>query len=70
MQVDQEFHQNEMKKLNSKFNIDMFSSRIRGRKAFTTEEKIKNFKKLLFKSKTIQKNLSHKMTNAKKQLKK
>ena len=34
LQADQEFQQNEIKKLNLKYDVDMFSSRIRGGKAF------------------------------------
>ena len=34
LQTDQEFQQNKIKKLNLKFNVKMFSSRIRGGKAF------------------------------------
>ena len=34
MQTDQEFQQNEIKKLNLKYDVDMFSSRIRGVKSF------------------------------------
>ena len=30
LQTDQKFQQNEIKKLNLKFNVKMFSSRIRG----------------------------------------
>ena len=34
LQTNQEFQQNKIKKLNTKFNVKMFSSRIRGGKAF------------------------------------
>ena len=34
LQTDQEFQQNKIKKLNLKYDVDMFSSRIRGGKAF------------------------------------
>ena len=51
LQTDLELQQIEIKRLNEKYNIDMFSTRVRGEKAFAAEQKIKEFKKLLFKSK-------------------
>ena len=51
LQTDLEFQQIEIKKLNSKFNVEMFSSKIRGGKAFAVEQKIRDFKRLLLKSK-------------------
>ena len=50
LQTDQEFQQNEIKKLNLKYDVDIFSSRIRSGKAFAAEQKIREFKKILFKS--------------------
>ena len=55
LQTDLEFLQNEIKKLNKKYNVDMFSTKLRGGKAFATEQKIREFKKLLFKSKRLHK---------------
>ena len=55
LQTDLEFLQNEIKKLNKKYSVNMFSSKLRGGKAFATEQKIKEFKKLLFKSKCLHK---------------
>ena len=49
LQTDLEFQQNEIKKLNEKFTVDMFSTKVRGGKAFAAEQKIRAFKKLLFK---------------------
>ena len=49
-QVDIEFQQNEIKKLNEKYNVEMFSTKTRGGKAFAAKQKIKEFKKILFKS--------------------
>ena len=66
LQTDNEFQHNEIKKLNSKFNVQMFSARIRSGKAFAAKQKIRDFKKLLFKSKRIQKNSLSKRTDAKK----
>ena len=51
LQTDLEFQQIEIKKLNSKFNVEMFSSKIRGGKAFAVEQKIRDLKRLLLKSK-------------------
>ena len=51
LQTDLEFQQIEIKRLNEKYNIDMFSTKGRGEKAFAAEQKIREFKKLLFKSK-------------------
>ena len=53
LQTDLEFQLNEIKKLNEKYNNEMFSSRVRGGKAYTAEQKIKELKKLLFKSKKV-----------------
>ena len=58
--------QNKIKKLNSKFNLQIFITRIRGEEEFTAKQKINDLKKLLFKSKKIQKNFSSKRINAKK----
>ena len=51
LQTDQEFQQKKVKKLNLKFNVKIISSRIRGEKALAAEQKIREFKKLLFKKK-------------------
>ena len=53
LQTDLEFQQNEIKKLNEKYNIDMFSTKVRGGKALAAEQKIREFKKLPFKSKKL-----------------
>ena len=55
MQTDLEFQQNEIKTLNKKYNVEMFSTRVRGGKAFAAEQKIREFKKLLVKVKTLYK---------------
>ena len=34
LQTDLEFQQNEIKNLNKKYNVEMFSTRVRGGKAF------------------------------------
>ena len=60
LQTDLEFQQNEIKKLNEKYNIEMFSTKVRGGKAFAAEQKIREFKKILLKSKRL-----HKVTKTK-----
>ena len=55
LQTDLEFQQNEIKNLNKKYNVEMFSTRIRGGKAFATEQKIREFRKLLLKVKALYK---------------
>ena len=65
LQTDQEFQQNEIKKINLKYNVDMFSTNIRGGKAFAAEQKIRELKKILFKTKNAYKR-SKKEINSKK----
>ena len=43
LQTDLEFLQTEIKKLNEKYNVNMFSTKLRGGKAFSAEQKIKEF---------------------------
>ena len=45
MQVDQEFQQLKIKDLNRENNVEMFSTSLRGGKAFATEQKIRELKK-------------------------
>ena len=47
LQTDLEFQQNEIKKLNQKYNVEMFSSRVRVGKAYVAEHKIIKFKNFL-----------------------
>ena len=51
LQTDLEFKQNAIKNLNKEFNVEMFHSKVRGGKAFAAEQKIREFKKILLKSK-------------------
>ena len=55
LQTNLEFQQNDIKRLNKKYNVHMFSTRIRGGKAFAAEQKIREFKKLLLKTKNLYK---------------
>ena len=51
LQTDLEFKQNAIKNLNKEFSIEMFHSKVRGGKAFAAEQKIRELKKILLKSK-------------------
>ena len=55
LQTDLEFKQNQIKKLNNEFDIEMFHTKVRGGKAFTAEQKIREFKKILVRSKRFEK---------------
>ena len=54
-QTDLEFKQNQIKKLNDEFNIEMFHTKVRGGKASAAEQKIREFKKILLRSKRFEK---------------
>ena len=69
LQTDQEFQQNEIKKLNQKYNVEMFSTRLRGGKAFAAEQKIRELKKVIFKTKRTYK-LQKKKINSREIIKK
>ena len=43
IQTDLEFRQREIQKLNQKYNVLMFHTKIRGGKAFAAEQKIRGF---------------------------
>ena len=51
LQTDLEFKQNAIKKLNKNFSVEVFHIKVRGGKAFAAEQKIREFKKILLKSK-------------------
>ena len=48
LQTDQEFKQWEIYDLNKIFNVDMFTTSLRSGKAFAAEQKIREFKNILF----------------------
>ena len=56
LQTDSEFKQNQIKKLNDEFNVDMFHTKVCGGKAFAAEQKIGHFKKILLRGKRFEKN--------------
>ena len=62
LQTDLEFQQNEIKNLNKKYNVEIFSTRLGGGKAFAAEQNIREFKKLLLKSKSLEKRNNKKLT--------
>ena len=55
LETDLEFKQNQIKKLNDEFDVKMFHTKVRWRKAFAAEQKIGQFKKTLLRSKRFQK---------------
>ena len=55
LQTDLEFQQNEIKRLNKKYKVEVLSSHVRGGNAYAPAQKIREFKKLLFKSKKAHK---------------
>ena len=55
LQTDLEFKQNQIKKLNDEFNVEMFQAKVPGGKAFAAEQKIREFKKILLRSKRFEK---------------
>ena len=46
LQTDLELKQNQIKKLNDEFNIEMFHTKVWGGKAFAAEQKIRELKKI------------------------
>ena len=55
LQTDQEFKQRNIDELKKKFNVKMYSTHLRGGKAFAAEQKIGELKKLLLSSKHMEK---------------
>ena len=47
LQTNQEFQQNNIKRLNKECDIEMYSTKLRGGKAFAAEQKIHKLKKIL-----------------------
>ena len=61
LQTDLEFEQNQIKKLNNKFNVEMFHTKVCGGKALAAEQKIREFKKNLLRSKQFEKSRKNKI---------
>ena len=55
LQTDLEFKQNQILNLNDEFNVEMFHTQLRGGKALAAQQKIREFKKLLLRSKRLEK---------------
>ena len=55
--MDQEFKQKKIFDLEKKYNVDMFSTNMRGGKAFAAEQKLRELKKIIFRLKALKKNL-------------
>ena len=55
MKTDLEFNQNQIKKLNKDFNVEMFHTKLRGGKAFAAEQKVREFEKILLRNKRFEK---------------
>lgn len=55
----------EIKKLNKKYNVHIFSSHVYKGKAFAAEKKIKEFKNIFFKTKGLDKRLGRKIRPSK-----
>ena len=55
LQTDQEFKQKKMFELNKKYNVDIFSTAVRVGKAFATEQKLRELKKIIFRLKALEK---------------
>ena len=63
LQIDQEYKQIKIFDLNKKYNVDMFSTAVRGGKTFDAEQKLGELKKRIFKRKAIEKNSSKKLNS-------
>ena len=55
LQTDLQFNQNKIKHLNKKFDVDMFHTQLGGGKAYAAEQKFREFKKILLRSKRFEK---------------
>ena len=66
IQTGLEFRQREIQKLNKKYNVVIFHTKIRGGKAFAAKQKIREFKKILQKNKRMYKSTSSKRIESKK----
>ena len=65
LQVDLEFQQNKIKELNKKYNVQMFTTKNRGGKAYVAEQKIRELKKILFRIKKSHKRLKKRLNSTK-----
>ena len=61
LQTDLEFEQKKIFALNKKYNVDMFSTAVRGGKAFAAEQKFRGLKKRLSRLLVLQRNSKTKL---------
>ena len=61
LQTDLEFNQNQIKALNKKFDVQMFHTKFCGGNAFAAKQKIREFKKILLKSKRFEKSKGNRL---------
>ena len=61
LQTDLEFKQKKILALNKKYNVGMFSTAVRGGKAFAAEKKLRELKKILSRLLVLQKNSKTKL---------
>ena len=61
LQTDLEFKQKKIFALNKKYNVDMFSTAVRGGKAFAAEQKLRELKKRLSRLLVLQRNSKTKL---------
>ena len=54
LQTDPEFKHRNIEQLNKKFKVKMYSTHLSGGKAFAAEQKVRELKKLLLRSKRIE----------------
>ena len=54
LQTDQEFKQSNIEEFNKKFNVEMYSTHLRGGKALPAEQKTRELTKFLLRSKRIE----------------
>ena len=54
LQTDQEFKHRNIEQLNKKFKVKMYSTHLSGGKAFAAEQKVRELKELLLRSKRIE----------------
>ena len=54
LQTDQEFKHRNIEQLNKKFKVKMYSTHLSSGKAFAAEQKVRELKKLLLRSKRIE----------------
>ena len=63
LHTDQEFKQKKIFELNKKYNVDIFSTVVRGGKAFPAEQKLKELKKRIFRLKAFKKKISKRINS-------